>query len=468
MSKTQVRFFFFAVVILLGVARAAIAQPALKLPPSKRVKLANGMTVIFIEHHETPIVNFRCLVRAGSAIDPAGKGGLASVTAQLLRRGTTTRTAAKIDAAIDFVGGRIELDVDHDFADIEAEFLTKDLPIGIDLLSDILQHPVFPLAEVTKLIKQGIDEVRQDKDQAEDAISRFFDGYLFAHHPYGRPTAGDETSLAAIRRTDVLQFYRLNYGPDSTTLVIAGDFTTSEVEKRVTEKFAQWNAPASLKSTKLAAPSSVKGRRMLLIDKPDSTQTFFHIGGPGIARTNPDRVAIELVNTIFGGRFTSMLNDALRVNSGLTYGASSDFEMKMVGGTFVISSFTQNATTVEAIDLTIDVLKALHSEGLSDQQLQSARNYLKGQFPPQIETSSQLAHLAAELDFYGLDEREVTEYFAKLDRLTVADTKRVIATYYPLDDLVFVLIGKADEIRGQVRKYASRVDERPIVRPGFR
>ncbi|MEP7272081.1 MAG: pitrilysin family protein [Acidobacteriota bacterium] len=426
------------------------------------------MTVIFIEQHEMPIVNFQCLVRAGSVLDPVHREGLASLTAQLLRRGTSTRSAESIDAAVDFVGAEIELEIEHDFATVEAEFLTKDIPMGIDLLSDILQRPVFRLAEVAKMIKQEVDRVRQDKDQAEDAISRFFDAYLLGIHPYGRPTSGDEISLASIRRTDVLQFYHNNYGPGSTTLVIAGDFNTVEVEKLVTEKFGRWQHQTTAAAAKIAPPPTVKGRRLLLVDKPDLPQTFFQIGGIGVARTNPDRIGLEVVNTIFGGRFTSMLNDALRVSSGLTYGVSSEFTMRMAGGTFVISSFTQNATTARAIDLAVEILRKLHAEGLSDQQIQSARNYLKGQFPPRIETSEQLAHLAAELEFYGLDESEITTYFAKLDQVTVEDTKRIIATYYPLDDLVFVLIGKAEEIRGQVKKYAEKIDERPIDRPGFR
>jgi predicted Zn-dependent peptidase len=141
--------------------------------------------------------------------------------------------------------------------------------------------------------------------------------------------------------------------------------------------------------------------------------------------------------------------------------------MNSVAGPFTISSFTQNATTVQALDMALDVLKKFHAQGLTQEQLNSARNYLKGQFPPQIETGRQLSQLVAELDFYGLDEGEINSFFSKLDRLTVEDANRVIRTYYPLDDVVFVLIGKATEIREKVKKYAPRIDEVPITRPGF-
>lgn len=467
MAKSLYRVVLF-VTAILGCANVSWGQSPLRLPSSKTVKLPNGLKIILLEQHEAPIVNFRILVQAGSVFDPNGKEGVAALTADMLVRGTTTRTAQKIAAEIDFVGGRLAFGAEHDFASGDAEFLKKDLQTGIDLVSDVLQQPVFPLTEVTKLIEQKIDEVRQLKDQASDAISLYFDAYLFGKHPYARPVDGDERSLASIRRIDALQFYNAHYGPQSTTITIAGDFASADLEPMLVKRFGAWRARTTTQAPVLDTPISVRDSRLLLIDKPDSTQTFFLIGNIGIARTNPDRVAIDLVNTFFGGRFTSMLNDALRVNSGLTYGASSDFAMQKVAGPFTISSFTQNATTVPAIDMAIDVLRRLHKEGMTDEQVRSTRNYLKGQFPTQIETSSQLALMLAELDFYGLDEREVNEYFARLDQVTRDEAQRIIKTYFPLNKLVFVLIGKAEEIRGAVRKYAPQIEERPISRPGFK
>lgn len=456
--------FFLSAVMAQGTASA---QPELKLPALKRVTLANGLKVILIEQHEVPIVNFRITVRAGSILDPPGKEGLANLTAELLRRGTTTRSADRIAAEIDFIGGLIDFEAEHDFAAGEGEFLTKDVEAGFDILIDLLRNPAFPIAEMSKLIKQEIDEVRQSKDEAENAISEYFNTFLFGTHLYARPPGGDERSLAAVRRPDIVAFYNSHYGPKGTTIVVAGDFESSRIERMISDKLSSWKGGRTQTAQQLPQPPIVKGKKLLLVDKPDSTQTYFHIGNVGVARTNPDRVGIELVNTVFGGRFTSILNDALRVSSGLTYGASSDFEMNGVAGPFTISSFTQNATTVQALDMALDVLKKLHTQGLTQEQLNSARNYLKGQFPPQIETGRQLSQLVAELDFYGLDEEEVNSFFSRLDRLTVEDANRVIRTYYPLDDIVFVLIGKATEIREKVKKYAPRIDEVPISRPGF-
>jgi predicted Zn-dependent peptidase len=217
----------------------------------------------------------------------------------------------------------------------------------------------------------------------------------------------------------------------------------------------------------LPEPAAAQGKRLLLIDKPDSTQTFYQIGNLGIARNNPDRVYIEVVNTLFGGRFTSMLNEALRVNSGLTYGARSHFSANRARGAFVISTYTRNATTEKAIDLTLEILRQLHEKGVSEVELKSGKAYIKGQFPPQIETTDQLAAQIAELEFYGLDEREINGFYAKIDAMTLDDAKRVIKQYFPLDNLVFVLIGKASEIEGVAKKYAPKVENKSINQPGF-
>ncbi|HKF59160.1 MAG TPA: insulinase family protein, partial [Blastocatellia bacterium] len=202
-------------------------------------------------------------------------------------------------------------------------------------------------------------------------------------------------------------------------------------------------------------------------DKPDSVQTFFILGNLGVSRTNPDRVYINVVNTLFGGRFTSLINSELRIKSGLTYGASSFFDLRKAPGPFVISSYTRNATTQQALDMTLQVLKRFHETGISEEQLKSAKNYIKGQFPPTIETSDEIASQIALLEFYGLDQTEITGLFDKIDRMTVADANRIIKQYFPDDQMVLVLVGKASEIQDIAAKLAPTVDRKSISQPGF-
>jgi zinc protease len=463
------RLLIFSLIALIGlsVARTSSAENGnLKLPPYKKVQLKNGMTVLLMEQHEVPIINFNFIVKAGSVADPAGKEGLASITAGLLRKGTKTRTADQLSAELDFVGGRLGADAQLDYSNGFAEFIKKDITKGLDLLSDVMLNAQFPQDEVTKLVKQRVDGIKAAKDQAQGVISTYFNSYLYGAHPYSRPTGGDEKSLAAITRDDVVKFYQSNYAPGNIILAVAGDFSSAEMERQLSDKFGAWTAKAAQAAT-LPEVAPFQGKKLLLVDKPDSTQTFFQIGNLGIARSNADRVFINVVNTLFGGRFTSLLNTELRIKTGLTYGARSYFDERKVRGPFVISTFTANKTTEQAIDKTLEVLKRFHDKGITEEELKSAKSYIKGAFPTTIETGDQMAAVIAQLEFYGVDRGEIDTLYSKIDSMTLADAQRIIKQYYPLDNLVFVLIGKSDEIQNIAKKYAAKLDTKSISQPGF-
>jgi zinc protease len=457
----------FLIAISLALVLAVMAEgQTLKLPLHEKITLKNGMTVLLMEKRGVPMVSFAAIVKAGSAADPVGLEGLASSTAGLLRKGTTERSAQKFAEDLDFIGASFGADASADFTALSAECLSKDLDKGLDLLSDAILHPAFPQSEVDKLLSQDIDGVKAAKDEAESVALTYYYGYLFGEHPYARPEGGDELSLARIKRDTILNFYQANYTPGNTILAVAGEFKPSQMKTKLEEVFGAWTAKGTAPPV-LSALLPVKGKRLLLVDKPDSTQTFFVIGNVGTAVNDPDRVAIRVVNTIFGGRFTSQLNEALRVDSGLTYGAQSFFDSKKQPGAFAIYSYTRNESTVQAIDLALQILDKLHKNGVTADELASAKAYIKGQFPPSIETSSQLARRIASNEFYGLNDDEINQLEARIDAVTLPVAKQAIEKHFPADNLVFMLIGKAAAIRPAVEKYAPQQDTRKISEPGF-
>jgi zinc protease len=461
-----------ALLPLLAAAVLAAEPPApgsgVSLPPYKSLTLKNGMTVLLMEQHKVPLVSLSYIVRAGSVADPAGKEGLASVTAALLRKGTKTRTADQISDALDFVGATYAASAGVDFSSGRAELVKKDVASGLDLFADLVMNPVFPEAEVKKLLAQRIDGLKAAKDSAQGVISTYYNAFLFGSHPYGRPSGGDERSLAAIGREDVVKFHASSYLPSNVILAVVGDFAAADMEAAVKERFGAWSSKEKAAEVRVSAAKPVPGRRLLLVDKPDATQTNFMIGNVGVARNDPDRVAIDVVNTLFGGRFTSMINTALRIKNGLTYGASADFDMRRLPGPFYISSYTRTASTEKAVDMALDVLHQLREKGIAEEDLASAKAYMKGTLPPQmLETSDQLASLLAQLRYYGLPDGEINDFYAKVDAVTLADAKRVIASRYPEKDLTFVLIGKASEIEAAAMKYAPEVKRKAIAEIGF-
>ena len=449
--------------LLCGTAGSA---QSIKIPPHEKVVLKNGLTLLLLEKHGVPIVSISALIKAGATADPAGQEGLAAQTAALLRKGTKKRSAQQFAADLDFIGGSLEVDPGADYTTITAEFLTKDVAKGLDLFSDALLQPTFPQEEVDKSLAQTLDGIKGSKDDPQQVLNLYYRAYLYGGRGYGRPEYGDENSITKLNRESVLKFYSAHYAPANTILAIAGEFNSAEIRKQLDSTFGAWPA-------KQVAPVSIpaigvsKGKRMLLVDKPDASQTYFAIGNVETAAGDPDRVAIRVVNTIFGGRFTSMLNEALRVESGLTYGVRSSFDPLKQPGPYGIYTFTKNDSTVQAIDMALQVLHKLHKEGITAEQLASAKSYIKGQFPPTIETSRALAQRIASDEFYGLSDDEVNQLEARVDAVTLESARQVILRHFPEENLVFVLIGKASAIGPAVEKYADKRDAREIGAPGF-
>jgi zinc protease len=456
----------FALFGLLFLLCPMAPAQSLRIPPHEKFVLKNGLTVLLMEKRGVPLINVFALVKTGAAADPVGQEGLASVTAGLLRKGTKTRTAQQFSADFDYIGGSFGADAGADFTTVSAEFLTKDLARGLELFSDAVLHPTFPQDETDKILAQSLDGVKSAKDEPQAVLGLYFEGYLYGAHPYGRPSDGDELSLKSIKRDAIAKFYEANYAPGNTILGIAGEFDAAAVRKKLEETFGAWPA-RTVANAPIATIPPAKGKRLLLIDKPDATQTYFAIGNVGTAVNDPDRVAIRVVNTIFGGRFTSELNEALRVESGYTYGARSFFDSRKTPGPFEIASFTKNETTTPAIDLALQILEKLHKNGVTEEQLKSAKSYIKGQFPPTIETSGQLVRRIVVNEFYGLGDDEVNQLEARIDAVTVAMAKQTIEKHFPMDNLVFVLIGKASAIGPAVKKYADKMDQRSISDAGF-
>jgi zinc protease len=458
-----------AVLLLIWFSLPSIAQsPAqvFRLPEFRRVQLPNGLTLLLLEKHELPLVGVEVGLRSGSVADPQGKEGVSSLTAALLRKGTSSRSSEQVSSEIDFIGMQYDTEADLDGAHISANFLKKDTDAALALLGDIVLHPTFPDAEVKKKIAQEQDSIRSAKDEPREVIQFYFMRFLYGGHPYGRPSSGDERSLANITRDDIAAFYRTYYTPANTIVAVAGDFDSSAMQSKIAQVFGSWNGKASPASA-VPVLKSVAGKRVLLVDKPDATQTYFMIGNIGISSTNADRGYIDVVNTLFGGRFTSLYNTELRIKSGYSYGAFSYFSELRAPGPFVMSTFTKNATTEPAIDKSLEVLGRLHQQGFTQDEIASSKTFINGTLPPRYETTPQLAHTLAVLELYGITRDQFNQNLVQEQNATAGDVRRVINTYFPTQDYVMVLVGKASEIQKIAAKYAPEVAAKKISDPGF-
>jgi zinc protease len=462
---------FWLPVLLIATSAGALAQAAapegvFQLPAYQRVQLPNWLTLLLLEKHELPLISVEVGLRSGSVADPPGKEGVASLTASLLRKGTSTRSSEQVSSDLDFIGMQYNAQADQDSTHVSADFLKKDLDAALALLSDVLLHPTFPEAEVKKKIAQEQDGIRAAKDEPREVIQLYFMKFLYGDHPYGRPANGDERSLGNITRDDIAAYYRARYTPGNAIIAVAGDFDAAAMQSKITETFGGWKGKSPAGGV-VPVLKAVSGKRVLLVDKPDATQTYFMIGNVGISSTNADRGYINVVNTLFGGRFTSLFNTELRIKSGYSYGAFSFFNEWLAPGPFIMETFTKNATTEPAIDKSLEVLGLLHKQGFTAEEIASSKTYINGTLPPRFETTPQLARTLTTLELYGIPRDQFNQNLVKQQGASAADVRRVIDTYFPSQDYVMVLIGKGSEIEKIAAKYAPSVATKKISDPGF-
>ena len=448
------------------ISVAALAQ-GVTLPAAERVELGNGVIIVLLEMRDVPLVSFEAVIRGGAVTDPDGQAGMASLLAGVLEKGAGDRSAAEFAEVVDSVGGVLSANAGLESITIAGEFLARDEGLMIELLVDMLRSPALADAEITKLRDRRIDLIRAAKDGDPRRLTSIYGAaFLFAAHPYGTPVGGAEESLAKISAADVRGYYHDHFGGDRLIISIAGDIDASATLERLTAAFSDWG-PATAPLPAFVAPVPVIGRRVLLVDKPGVTQSYFWIGNVGVNVNYALGAELDIANTLFGGRFTSMLNDELRTKAGLTYGARSALQRPSKAGSVAIVSYTKTETTTEAIDLALSLLAKLRDEGVADDMIVSGKNYILGQFPPNFETAEQLAAEFATLETYGLDASYINAYGDAVASADGEAIRSVIKDVFPEpDNLVFAIIGEAEQIREQVARYGP-VTEMPITDPRF-
>jgi predicted Zn-dependent peptidase len=453
--------------LIMNAALAADAPVGVKIPAHQRFVLPNGLTILLVPKKEVPLIAFSGFVRGGALADPAGKPGVASLVAGLLDRGAGKRSAFEFADAVEGVGGSFNASAGAESISVSGQFLARDRALMIELLADALMRPRFDADEFAKYRDREIEFIKSAKDSdPSQLLPEYGRAMLFGSHPYGRPQGGSERSLAAITQSDVVSYHAANFGADRATLVFAGDLDPKWMKQALTQAFRGW---AKSKSTlpRLEPAPRVSGRRVLLVDAPGSVQTYFWLGNVGVDKRYSGRPALDLVNTLYGGRFTSILNTELRIKSGLSYGASSVFVRGTVPGQFEIHSFTQTENTGKALDLTLETLDKLKHDALEPAMLESARAYVLGQYPLRLETASHWASTLADLEFYGLGKDYIEGYGPALSRVDLAETAAVTADAFPRStDLQIVLIGDASKIRDMAAKYGP-VTEMKLSQPDF-
>jgi zinc protease len=410
----------------------------------KRTVLPNGLTVLYVERHNLPIVMATLLIKASPLDELPGKAGLANLTAELLTEGTKKRKASEISEEIDFIGASLGASAGSDYTTVSLSVLKKDVRKGFEIFSDVLLDPLFPEEEVVRIKELTKGSLRQSEEDPSFVAAKAFKKAVYGELPYGRLVAGSPETIDGVKREDVMRFYSTFYKPNNSYLSVVGDLTEDELNSLIAGFLAAWKPSEVPARTPLAKPAGEK--RTILIDR-DLTQANILLGHVGISRGNPDYYAVSVMNYILGGGgFSSRLMQTVREERGLAYDVHSFFSPLKEGGLFEVGVQTKNASAGTVIGLAEEQIERIRKERVSDQELEGAKAYLTGSFPRRLDTSRKIADFLVVVEFYGLGLDYVKKYPGFINSVTGDDVLRVANKYLKPDDLVTVVVGKQSQI----------------------
>ncbi len=381
--------------------------PKLSLPPVITRTLPDGLKLLIVEQHELPVADFIMVLGSGATVDPTGKPGLSNLTAAMLTEGTKTRTSLEIADQVAFLG-------------------------------------IWLNAASTRIQKNRLTELLQLKDRPTAIANQAYSAILYgSSHPYGQPQIGTEASVNAISPADLQGFYRANYLPNNSTLIIVGDVTAG-IEQKVARMFTGWQQGSVVSFPVSEAPKSAN-TLIYLIDKPGAAQSSFRIGSVGVPRSTRDYFALTVMNTILGGSFTSRLMQNLRETHGYTYGARSSFDMRKAAGPFTASAEVVAAKTDSAL---LEFMKELNAirDTVPSTELSKAKRYLQLGLPGDFETTQQIARAMIPIATYGLPLDFYNTYVQNIEAVTQSDVQRVSRQYVNPGSLAIVIVGDRKSI----------------------
>lgn len=420
-----------------------------QLQPFEEKTLANGLRVLFVPDESLPYVSYSLLIGTGSAQDPANKAGVSAVVAEMLDKGTVKRTAPQIAADLGQMGADFDARASVDYTLVSASSLSNNADRLLSNMVEIVTQPAFSNGEIERVRKQMLAGITRRVDNPEAFAEYAFEDYLFGSHPYARPTSGTLKTIQALKKKNIIQHYLRYYRPNNAILAVVGKYTP-ELAKKIETSFGTWEK-RTVKAPEFGAVPAVQGVQIRLVDKPGLVQSQIRIGQPGIKRNNEDFLALRVANTILGGAFASRLNDRVRKDLGLTYSIGSYFDARRDVGPFEISTFTKNATVGQTVSETLKVLSEFKDKGVTKEEVERAKGYLKGVFPTAIETPEKLAVNLMLLRYYGIPDTYLTNYLRTIEDFSASDINKVITKYFDAKNLKVLVYSNAAEVQSQLQ-----------------
>jgi zinc protease len=418
--------------------------------------------ILVEEQHDLPLARAQLTLTVGAGDDAPGDDGLTNFTTELMARGAAGRTRAEIDAAFDALGTNLDISSDHDSVSFEVTVLKKRLDAAVALLADVLLRPDFLEHEAEKLRRESraqLDELRDDDAQL---ARRFFGRQLFGAHPYGRSILGTEQSFARHTPARARAWHEQALVGGNVVFGVAGDVSRAEAESLSVRHFAAVPDGAAT-ATARPAPPLRQGQRLLLVDKPERTQSQILMGQPAPRWHDPDFFPLQVATLAFGGTFTARLMNEVRSKRGLSYGASARLNKARGARSLLVHVFPSLEQTPETVELVLRLYREWAEGGVTDEEIAFAKSYLSNSFAFNIATPEEKLDLEVAITAAGMPEDHVARYVDKIARVTRADVDRAMKGHLHPGALEICIVSTTEELEPKLRE-AGLLEQRTVER----
>jgi predicted Zn-dependent peptidase len=409
--------------------------------------LDNGLRAITEHMPEVRSVAIGCWVDTGTRDELTMEAGCSHFLEHLLFKGTEELTARDISDAFDAVGGQSNAFTSKDYTCYWARLLDEDLPMGLHVLSEMLQRPAFRPAEIDAERQVVLEEINMHEDDPGDVAHEQFFQALWAGHPLERPVLGTRESIRGMGREDILGYWKRRYQPASLVVAVAGHLDHDQVVEQVKEHFGDWSG----ETNEHGYSEAVVEPRVKLISK-ETEQAHLVLGGEGLERADDRRFAFDVMNHVLGGGMSSRLFREIREERGLAYSVYSfraPHAETGAYGVYVGTTPTQTATVLELVHQELDKMAR---EGLSPEELERAKSNQKGRLALTLEDPNSRMTRLGRTELAGMEHLEVDEVIRRVEDVTAADVVAVA------EDLF-----EAPRVIGAVGPFAP-ADLEPFVR----
>jgi len=410
------------------------------------------MKRILVSDRARPFATLGLGFPRGSLLDPPGKAGLAYLTGSMLMRGARGMDRQAIADTIEGLGSTLDVSVGRDHATVWGDGLTRNQAKFTAVIAQVLQEPTFPEAELEKLKRETLAEIAQLRDDDASLGQRFFVRAMFPGHAYGRPIKGTEETLAAITREDCAALHRDLFTRERGLIGAAGNVDEAEMERL--EQLLAAPLPLSGRPDPLIADAVKQpGYRVVLIDKPDRTQTQVFIGHLAPDGLHPDFLPLQIGQTVFGGTFTARLSHEVREKRGWSYGAYSYLAGDRRLGTFSVRFYPTEKDTVPALQLVDTMLQEFKKDGPTDAEIAAAQSYLQNGHVFSVDTASRRLSELASAYLLGHGDDYVDQTVERLKAVTADHIRRAVQTYTEPDDVTVAVVCTAKNLTPELEAW---------------